>query len=62
MVVESAELLKKVICFRWLLMHYALLVGDWLRQNQQYACGMHCGASMESILHLFWLCPRTKQF
>ena len=43
-------------------MHYALPVSDWLRQNQQYACGMHCGASMESILQVFWLCPRIKQF
>ena len=51
----SMQLPKKVICFRWLLMQYALPVGDWLRQNQQYGCGIHCGASGESILHLFWL-------
>ena len=55
-------MLKKVICFRWLLIHYALRFGDWLRQHQQYACGMHCGAPMESILHVSWLCPRIKQF
>ena len=40
------------------MMHYTLLVGDWLRQNQQYACG----APMESILHVFWLCLKMKQF
>ena len=27
----SMQLPEKVICFRWLLMHYALPVGDWLR-------------------------------
>ena len=58
----SMQLLKTVICFRWLLIHYALLVGDWLRQHQQYACGLHCGAPNESILHVFWLCPKIKQF
>ena len=35
----SMQLLKTVICFRWLLIHYALLVDDWLRQHQEYACG-----------------------
>ena len=53
---------EKSKCFHWLLIHYALLVGDWLRQNQQYAYGMHCGAPTKSNLHVFWLCPMIKQF
>ena len=58
----SMQLLKTVICFRWLLIHYALLVGDWLRQHQRYACGLHCGSPNESILHVFSLCPKIKRF
>ena len=40
----------------------ALLISDCLRKNQQYAYGMHCGAPIESILHVFWLRPMIKQF
>ena len=39
-----------------------VFVGDWLRQNQQYARGIHFDAPMESILDVFWLCPKIKQF
>ena len=56
------QLAKKAICFRWQSIHYALPVGDWLRRHQQYACGLHCGAPTKSILHVFWLCPKIKQF
>ena len=49
-------------CNSIIIMYYAPPIGDWLRQNQQYLCGMHCGVSMESILHLFWLYPRIKKF
>ena len=58
----SMQLPKKVICFRSLLIHCALPVGDWLRQHQQYACGWHYDTPIESILHVFWLCPKIKQF
>ena len=47
------QLPKKVICLHWLLIHYALPIGDWLRQHQQYGCGLHCGAPNESIVHVF---------
>ena len=61
MIVEYA-VAEKSYLFSLVVIHYALPIGDWLRQHQQYACGMHCGAPMESILHVFWLCPRIKQF
>ena len=34
----------------------------WLVETEstKYSCGMHCGASTESILHVLWLCQ--KQF
>ena len=32
------------------------------KKHQHYACGLHCGAPTKSILHVFWLCHKIKQF
>ena len=61
MIVEYA-VAEKSYLFSLVVIHYALPIDDWLMQHQQYACGMHCGAFIESILHVFWLCPWIKQF
>ena len=41
-------------------MLFMLVIGRGNINNM--LCGLHCGTRTESILHVFWLCPKIKQF
>ena len=49
---------KKIVLFRWLLMHYASPVQAWLRQIHCKSRGCGCGCMTESTEHVLWSCPK----
>ena len=57
----SMQIPRKIVLFRWLLIHYALPVRAWLRQLNSKSCGFGCGCMMESIKHVLWSCPKIMQ-
>ena len=57
----SMQIPRKIVLFRWLLMHYALPVRAWLRQLDSKSCGFGCGCMVESIKHVLWSCPKSRQ-
>ena len=57
----SMQIPRKIVLFRWLLMHYALPVRAWLRQLDSKSCGFGCGCMVESIKHVLWSCPKIMQ-
>ena len=58
----SFKCMNKVLHFRWLMIHYALLVGALLRGTiPDWSCG-RCGFASETLHHVFWECVTAECF
>ena len=54
--------MNKILHFRWLMIHYALLVGDLMRGSVTDRSCVMCGYASESLHHVFWECVVAKKF
>ena len=54
--------MNKILHFRWLMIHYALPVGELLRGPVNDRSCVMCGFASESLHHVFWECVSAKRF
>ena len=51
---------KKIELFRWLLVHYGILVKSWMwGHHHDFKCDS-CGFPIEAIHHVLWVCPIAR--
>ena len=54
--------MNKILHFLWLMIHYALLVGELLRGSVSDQSCVMCGSASETLNHVFWECVAAKCF
>ena len=57
----SIKCMNKILHFRWLMIHYALPVGDLMRGSVADRSCVMCGYVCESLHHVFWECVVAKK-
>ena len=50
----AMQIPKKIILFRWLIVHYAVPIRVWMYCKQVDKMFDFCGLEVESLHHLFW--------
>ena len=58
----SIKCMNKILHFRWLMIHYALPVGELLRGSVRDRSCVMCGSASETLHHAFWECVFAKRF
>ena len=54
------EFLRKVVLFRWSLVHYGIPMKSWmLKHHHDLKCD-NCGRHIESVQHVLWVCPIAR--
>ena len=56
----AMQIPKKIILFRWLIIHYAVPVRVWMHCKDADKMCDFCGLEMESLHHLLWSCMAAK--
>ena len=54
--------MNKILHFRWLMIHYALPVGELLRGSVSDRSCVMCGFVPETLHNVFWECVAAKSF
>ena len=56
----AMQISKKVVLFRWLLVHYEILVKSWMQGHPHDLKCDSCGFPIGAVHHILWVCPIAR--